>query len=160
LQDAIALFRDTPQWRRGEFAREIWERRRARGTDKTGVPFLMRLFAHATVAENNDTKEFTLEQFESVVRSHFFMGAVTFWREVERLAEPSETTRTHERGVLRMLAQLEYRGLAFSPEHASALTVLRSAAAKACGQGIAAKGGSQGTKRWRMLTPESDIPRR
>jgi len=41
-----------------------------------------------------------------MARSHFFMGAVSFWRELERLAQPEETTRIHARGVLRMLAEL------------------------------------------------------
>jgi hypothetical protein len=39
LGDAIALVHATPQSRRSEFAREIWEHRRARGTDSIAVPF-------------------------------------------------------------------------------------------------------------------------
>ena len=39
VQDAVRLIRDTPDWQRSAFAQEIWQRRRERGTDKTGVPF-------------------------------------------------------------------------------------------------------------------------
>lgn len=40
LRDAIAMVQDTPSSRRSEFAREIWARRRARGTDRLDeVPF-------------------------------------------------------------------------------------------------------------------------
>lgn len=38
VRDAVAMIRDTPQSRRSRFAGEIWEKRRARGTD-TSVPF-------------------------------------------------------------------------------------------------------------------------
>jgi hypothetical protein len=39
VADAVALIRATPDWQRSAFAQEIWQRRRERGTDKTGVPF-------------------------------------------------------------------------------------------------------------------------
>jgi hypothetical protein len=38
--DAVEMIHQTPDWQRSEYAREIWDRRRARGTDKTSeVPF-------------------------------------------------------------------------------------------------------------------------
>jgi hypothetical protein len=39
VADAVQMIHDTPATRRSAFAHEIWQRRRARGTDKTGVPF-------------------------------------------------------------------------------------------------------------------------
>jgi hypothetical protein len=36
---AVEMIHATPPIRRSAFAREIWLRRRARGTDKTDVPF-------------------------------------------------------------------------------------------------------------------------
>jgi len=36
---AVEMIHATPPFRRSAFAREIWQRRRARGTDKTAVPF-------------------------------------------------------------------------------------------------------------------------
>jgi hypothetical protein len=36
VADAVAMIHATPPARRSEFAREIWARRRERGTDKTG----------------------------------------------------------------------------------------------------------------------------
>lgn len=38
VRDAVAMIRATPQHRRSDFAREIWNTRRARGTDSS-VPF-------------------------------------------------------------------------------------------------------------------------
>jgi hypothetical protein len=39
VRDAVAMIRDTPQSRRSRFAEEIWEKRRAHGTDRSEVPF-------------------------------------------------------------------------------------------------------------------------
>ena len=40
VRDAVEMIRATPPGRRSEFAREIWARRRERGTDRKGeVPF-------------------------------------------------------------------------------------------------------------------------
>ncbi len=39
LEKAIAIVHATPPYRRSQFAEEIWAIRRARGTDKTAVPF-------------------------------------------------------------------------------------------------------------------------
>ena len=39
VADAVAFIRATPDWQRSAFAQEIWQRRRERGTDRTGVPF-------------------------------------------------------------------------------------------------------------------------
>lgn len=36
---ALQLIRETPHSRRSRFGRELWELRRKKGTDKTGVPF-------------------------------------------------------------------------------------------------------------------------
>jgi uncharacterized tellurite resistance protein B-like protein len=38
-RQAIAMIRATPARRRSDFASDIWKIRRARGTDKTAVPF-------------------------------------------------------------------------------------------------------------------------
>lgn len=39
VMEAVALVRATPPAQRSQFAREIWARRRKRGTDRTAVPF-------------------------------------------------------------------------------------------------------------------------
>lgn len=39
LPRAVAIVQATPAYRRSQFAKEIWEIRRARGTDKTAAPF-------------------------------------------------------------------------------------------------------------------------
>lgn len=36
---AVEMIRATPDYRRTQFAQQIWSRRRERGTDRTGVPF-------------------------------------------------------------------------------------------------------------------------
>jgi len=38
VADGVAMIRATPPQERSDFARQIWERRRKRGTDRT-VPF-------------------------------------------------------------------------------------------------------------------------
>lgn len=39
VPQAVEMIRATPEFRRTQFAYEIWSRRRERGTDKTAVPF-------------------------------------------------------------------------------------------------------------------------
>jgi len=39
VRAAVSMIHATPKSKRQEFARSIWQRRRDRGTDKTGVPF-------------------------------------------------------------------------------------------------------------------------
>lgn len=39
VRDAVAMIRATSQRKRSEYAQEIWDRRRARGTDRAQVPF-------------------------------------------------------------------------------------------------------------------------
>jgi hypothetical protein len=49
------------------------------------------------------------------------VGAVAFWRALERLAAPDPNTRLHARGVLRELAERAFDdclGVAFSPQEA------------------------------------------
>jgi hypothetical protein len=55
------------------------------------------------------------------MRSSNFIGAVTFWRSLERLADPEPRTRFQAMCVLQELAKLAYAncgGLAFSPQEA------------------------------------------
>ena len=39
VRDAVAMIRATSPRKRSEFAQEIWDRRRSRGTDRAQVPF-------------------------------------------------------------------------------------------------------------------------
>ena len=58
------------------------------------IPMATRTMVISPDAENNKTKEFESQQFESAVKSHFFMGARL------RLAQPEETIRIHACGIL------------------------------------------------------------
>jgi hypothetical protein len=58
------------------------------------------------------------------MRCSNFVGAVAFWRSVEKLAAPERRTRFHALGVLREFARLSFEdcaGFAFSPQHAECL---------------------------------------
>jgi hypothetical protein len=50
-----------------------------------------------------------------------FVGAVLFWRQLERLAVPERPTRKHATGLLRELAKRAFedcQGWAYSPQQA------------------------------------------
>jgi hypothetical protein len=67
------------------------------------------------------TKQFTAEEFAKVLRRSNFVGAVVFWRALERLAAPDPHTRLHAMGLLRELAGRAFDdclGFAFSPQEA------------------------------------------
>jgi len=51
------------------------------------------------------TKTFSAAEFRRVMRSANFIGAVTFWRALEHLADPEPRTRLHAMGVLAELAR-------------------------------------------------------
>jgi hypothetical protein len=81
----------------------------------------MRRADSVTVA---DSKAFTAEEFGRIMRSCNFVGAVAFWRTLDRLAHPELQTRLHATGMLRELAKKafdECEGLAFSPQEAECL---------------------------------------
>jgi hypothetical protein len=55
------------------------------------------------------------------MRACNFVGAVAFWRQLERLADPEQQTRMHAMGVLRELGKRAFddcEGLALSPHQA------------------------------------------
>jgi hypothetical protein len=67
------------------------------------------------------TAKDTAEEFRKVLRSSNFVGAVVFWRALERLAAPDSHTRLHAMGVLRQLAERAFYdclGVAFSLQEA------------------------------------------
>jgi hypothetical protein len=69
-------------------------------------------------------KRFTDAEFRRIQKSSFFVGAVAFWRQVERLAGPESRTRLHAQGVLAEMARQSLEdcaGLAYSPQHAECL---------------------------------------
>ena len=69
------------------------------------------------------TKTLTSEDFLRVMRSANFVGAYAYWRQLERVARPEESTCLHARGILRAMAELHFRdcrGVAFSEQHAEA----------------------------------------
>jgi hypothetical protein len=74
------------------------------------------------------TKQFTAEEFGKVLRSSNFVGAVVFWRALERLAASDRDTRLHAMGVLRELAERAFDdclGFAFSAPRSGVLPLLR-----------------------------------
>src|SRR5215831_18628228 len=74
--------------------------------------------------DQRNTKCFTSEEFRRVQRSIFFLGCVSFWRQLECLSDPESRTRFHAMGVLREMARsslADCEGAAYSPEHAEAL---------------------------------------
>jgi hypothetical protein len=64
------------------------------------------------------------KEFGKVLRSSNFVGAVVFWRALERLAAPDPHTRLHAMGVLRQLAERAFDdclAIAYSPQEAECL---------------------------------------
>ena len=67
------------------------------------------------------TKTFSAMEFREAMRTSSFIGAVTFWRTLERLADPESRTRLHAMGVLMELARSSFAacgGTAYSPQQA------------------------------------------
>ena len=81
------------------------------------------------VIEQEDCiKTFTREDFLRVMRCGHFVGSYSFWRAMERLAQPEERTRTHAREVLHAMAESQFvdcNGIAFSEQHAEAFRYCR-----------------------------------
>jgi hypothetical protein len=74
-----------------------------------------------------DTKTFTAAEFRRAMKSANFVGAVAFWRQLERLAGPVTLTRIHTMGVLEELARSSFAdcsGMAFSPQQAECFEYL------------------------------------
>jgi hypothetical protein len=70
------------------------------------------------------SKCFTKEEFFRIQRSSNFIGAVAFWRALEKLASPEPRTCFHAIGVLRELTELRFDeclGVAYSPQEAECL---------------------------------------
>jgi hypothetical protein len=83
----------------------------------------MRKAAHIKAIEADSTKMFSAEEFLLVMRSANFVGAFSFWRALEPLAQSDESTCFHARGVLRAMAESQFQdcgGVALSPQHAAA----------------------------------------
>jgi len=77
-----------------------------------------------SVTESEQTQSFTYQEFGRIMRCSNFIGAVAFWRSLERLTVPEESTRSHALGVLRELARRSFEdcaGFPFSPQHAECL---------------------------------------
>jgi hypothetical protein len=75
----------------------------------------------AIFPDGSESKQFTAESFHRIQRASSFIGAVAFWRMVENLDRPTESTRLHARGLLSEFAKRAFedcRGRAFSPQHA------------------------------------------
>jgi hypothetical protein len=73
------------------------------------------------VAIDADSKVFTAAEFCQFMQAFNFIGAVSFWRTLERLAGPERQTRDHAMGLLRELAKRTFNdceGLALSPQQA------------------------------------------
>src|SRR5215471_18582403 len=87
--------------------------------------FASRISVSDDASDNpRNTKCFTECEFRRVQRSIFFLGCVSFWRQLERLSNPEARTRLHAMGVLRDMARAsleDCEGLAFSLQHAEAL---------------------------------------
>ena len=75
--------------------------------------------AEAGPAPQIETRTFTEAQFLRITRSANFIGAFAFWSQLQRTAEPGERTRRHADGILRALAESQFRdweGIAVSPQ--------------------------------------------
>jgi hypothetical protein len=73
------------------------------------------------VAIDADSKLVSAAEFCQVAQAFNFIGAVAFWRQLERLAKPERQTTIHAMGVLREIAKrafVDCDGLAFSPQQA------------------------------------------
>ena len=93
----------------------------------------MRFASHDASDDQRNTKCFTSDEFRRVQRSMFFLGCVSFWRQLERLSDPEPFTRLHAMGVLREMARSsleDCEGLAFSLQHAGSLGLLRLRASR------------------------------
>jgi hypothetical protein len=69
-------------------------------------------------------QRYTSENFRRIQRCSSFIGAVSSWRMIERLADPEQQTRRHALDLLKELARLSFidcGGQAFSPQHADCL---------------------------------------
>jgi hypothetical protein len=93
---------------------------------------LLRPTSNVVVSDASDidsTKQFTAQEFGKVLRSCNFVGAVVFWRALERLAAPDPHIRFHAMGVLRDLAERAFDdclGFAFSPQEAECFRYWRN----------------------------------
>ena len=66
----------------------------------------MRLASSTAVSDGEQAaKNFSAAEFPIVMQSANFIGALRFWRTLERLAAPESRTRLHAMGVLAELAQ-------------------------------------------------------
>jgi hypothetical protein len=69
----------------------------------------MRFASHVVVTDDpanaSTTKRFDQETYRRLMRSQFFLGAVSFWRQLEKLAEPESYTCFHALGVLTEMAK-------------------------------------------------------
>ena len=60
----------------------------------------MRMASAVVIADGADAKSFTADEFRRLMRSSFFVGAVSFWRMLKQLTTPERITRLHANGVL------------------------------------------------------------
>jgi hypothetical protein len=85
----------------------------------------MRRVSAVTITDREQAaKQFTEGEFYQIMRSNNFIGAVAFWRALERLAGPESQTCCHAMGILRELAGRAFdycQGWAFSPQQAECL---------------------------------------
>jgi hypothetical protein len=90
----------------------------------------VRFASHVEVTDSasaRDTKRFDQETFRKLMRSQFFLGAVSFWQQLEKLANPEPYTSFHALGVLRELAKRAYEdcgGHPYSPPQEEAFRYL------------------------------------
>jgi hypothetical protein len=105
------------------------------------------------------TKHFTAEEFGKVLRSSNFVGAVAFWRALERLAPPDPPIRLNAIGVLRELAKHafdECLGFAFSTNKKT--TVFKNAPPGLTYRGDPGFPGLSGMNReWRLFAPRVGV---
>jgi hypothetical protein len=82
----------------------------------------VRLASSLAVSDGEQaTKAFSTTEFREVMRTSSFIGAVTFWRALEHLADPEPRTRLRAMGFLAELARSSFAacgGIAYSPQQA------------------------------------------
>lgn len=85
----------------------------------------MRRASKVVVSDDSDSgsKRFSAAEFRNVMRSANFLGAVAFWRGLEKY-HPDSVTALHAMNILRILAESRVKdchGLAYSPQEAECL---------------------------------------
>jgi hypothetical protein len=102
---------------RADFSAAEWKSVLSGSRDIESIPT-------AIFPDGAESKQFTSESFHRIQRASSFIGAVAFWRMLENLDRPKESTRRHAKELLGQLAKRGFEdchGWAISPQHKECL---------------------------------------